>query len=696
MSTIAHELQEHHRYLFSEEQLVHLAQVNASYAKATELRQAAQDQQANAKHIEGSAQLLELLEGHPHFIDVDLSIPGIALMNGAIPLSTPGDSLAVVFRIRNGDGTTQCSLAGWDMKRIWEGQPAERVPYVAGGTTYALMDILSIPPGKSEISVFFAPIDGSTGSSQGLLTLNAPATGLLDFQLQDENGDDTPAMVRLISHYDQRERVPAGALDFSDQLEQGGAPPPAFYRTDARYPHFVGPYFQKYFHIIPGSFGMGLPPGEYDIVVYKGIEYAPVETQCTVRPGETTAITVQMERWTHMAEQGWFSGDDHVHASVMNDLDAKQIMTFTKATDTNVSNLLCMGDHRRTWFQQRGYGPAFRVQEGDYLLVPGQEGPRFALGHAVGLNLRELVRDTDHYMMNNRVAEKINRDGGLYGFAHINTPLFNVDRDMTMLMAQGLGDFGEILQFSYLGTELYYEYLDLGFPLTAMAGSDTPYGGCIGDVRAYAYTGKKTLDADEWFEAVGKGRTFVSNGPMIDLRVDGHRPGDMIEIDKPQTLKITARTWGMPQTSAPRSVEVIAHGKTIKEAINDDPAQGSVEIECKLDVEYGTWVALKVVGHDGSVAHTTPVYVVRKGFRFWNTERVPQLIANRRATLDEMQAQLERTQVAFSRNELSPIDHYGRNMVKGADELLESMAKVRQWYQKLETLYGSELKKRGE
>jgi len=604
--------------------------------------------------------------------------------------------LAVVFRIRNGNGPTLCSVTEWDMKRIWKNQPGERIPYDAGGTTYALMDILSLPPGKSAISVFFAPTDASAQVSQGLLSVEAPATGLLDFKLLDENGDDTPAMVRLISRYDRRERVPSGALDFSAQLEGGESPPPGVCRTDARHPYFVGPYFKKYFHIIPGSFGMGLPPGEYDIVVYKGIEYAPFETQCTVRPGETTAITVQMERWTHMAEQGWFSGDGHVHASVMSDLDAKQIMTFTKATDTNVSNLLCMGDHRRTWFQQRGYGPAFRVQEGNYLLVPGQEGPRYVLGHAVGLNLKSLVRDTDHYMMNNRVAEKINRDGGLYGFAHINFPLFNVDRDMTLLMAQGLGDFGEILQFSHLGTDLYYEYLNLGFPLTAMAGSDMPYGGCIGDVRVYAYLGKKTLDADEWFEAVGKGRTFVSNGPMIDLRVDGHRPGDTIEIDKSKTLKITAQTWGMPQTSAPRSVTVIALGETVKEVINDDPSQGRVEIDCELDVEYGTWIAVKVVGHDGSAAHTTPVYVTREGFRFWNMERVPELISNRYATLDAMQEQLVQNRDSLARGEMAPLNHFDRGIAEGADELIESIEKVRRWYQELETLYGNELKQRGE
>ena len=126
-STIAHELQEHHRYLFNEEQLVLLDQANATFEEAA----ASQGSQANEKHSEGSALLLELLEGHPNFIDVDLSTPGVALMDGAQVLSTPGDSVGVVFRIRNGSGITQCSVAEWDMKRIWENQPGERIPNIA-------------------------------------------------------------------------------------------------------------------------------------------------------------------------------------------------------------------------------------------------------------------------------------------------------------------------------------------------------------------------------------------------------------------------------------------------------------------------------------------------------------------------------------------------------------------------------------
>ena len=65
--------------------------------------------------------------------------------------------------------------------------------------------------------------------------------------------------------------------------------------------------------------------------------------------------------------------------------------------------------------------------------------------------------------------------------------------------------------------------LNLGFKLTASAGSDTPYSGTVDEERVYAFVGEQQFTADTWFEAMGNGRTFVSNGPMIEFSVESNR-----------------------------------------------------------------------------------------------------------------------------------------------------------------------------
>ena len=44
--------------------------------------------------------------------------------------------------------------------------------------------------------------------------------------------------------------------------------------------------------------------------------------------------------------------------------------------------------------------------------------------------------------------------------------------------------------------------------------------GTIGEVRAYAFLGRKAFSADTWFAGFGRGRTFTTSGPMLELRVD--------------------------------------------------------------------------------------------------------------------------------------------------------------------------------
>lgn len=47
----------------------------------------------------------------------------------------------------------------------------------------------------------------------------------------------------------------------------------------------------------------------------------------------------------------------------------------------------------------------------------------------------------------------------------------------------------------------------------------------------YAYA-PEAGDGAAWFEAVGRGRTFVTNGPMLELEVGGAMPGDELRVEK--------------------------------------------------------------------------------------------------------------------------------------------------------------------
>jgi len=48
----------------------------------------------------------------------------------------------------------------------------------------------------------------------------------------------------------------------------------------------------------------------------------------------------------------------------------------------------------------------------------------------------------------------------------------------------------------------------------------------VGSVRTYAYSGE--LQVEPWIEAVRKGNTFFSTGPLLEFRVNGHIPGESL------------------------------------------------------------------------------------------------------------------------------------------------------------------------
>jgi len=441
---------------------------------------------------------------------------------------------------------------------------------------------------------------------------------------------------------------------------------------------------------MPGPFEMALPAGEWEIHVWRGLETVPVKTYLTINPNLWTRSVITSKRWIDMGAKGWFAGDDHVHARVMSSEDADLLMAWTRASDLAICNVLEMGDEVRTWYAQRGFGPEYRVQQGDHWLIPGQEDPRGVLGHAIGLNLTSKVRDLDRYLDQRHVAEEIHRQGGLYGHTHVGARALFVERQMALYTPFDLVDFNSVMQAA-LNTELMYHYLNLGYKMTASAGTDTPYGGTIGSVRVYAFAGVGDLKPDAWFDALKHGHTFVTTGPMIDFDVGGAMPGDELEITDDKPVKVSIVASGLVGKSAPKSVRLIRFGKVLKEVSATSPAAGTLTLEFEISPGDGCWLAAHVIGEDGSEAHSTPVYLKRAGFRWWDVEQVPELLKQQEIVLDDIEKVVaDSKRLAGSR----PMDYTLRSVVRGADTLLEQVARARTHYNGLAAVLEKELMSR--
>jgi hypothetical protein len=255
-------------------------------------------------------------------------------------------------------------------------------------------------------------------------------------------------------------------------------------------------------------------------------------------------------------------------------------------------------------------------------------------------------------------------------------------------------DFAEILQFNRLGTELYYDFLNLGCKLTASSGSDVPWGGTIGEVRAYAYLGKKPFSADAWFAAFGKGRTFTTSGPMLDLRVDDAFPGDALRLKSDRQIRVRARAWGDPTRMAPLKLEIVRHGEVIRSGESSNPQRPEVELDFRLPAGYGCWLAARAQAGDGTSAHTTPVYVIRDGLRFWKYDALDALFERRKANLAEIEQIVADARQADSQGKLEN-DRCRKQLALQGDLLLQRVALARKLYQNLQQVAEAERALRG-
>ena len=149
----------------------------------------------------------------------------------------------------------------------------------------------------------------------------------------------------------------------------------------------------------------------------------------------------------------------------------------------------------------------------------------------------------------------------------------------------------------------------------------------------YVYTGRG-FSADAWFASMKQGHTFVTNGPMLTLAVDGAIPGDELKTARSAIVRIRARAWAPASIGSPKSLEVVAHGEVIRSAQSHDPDKSELEIEFDIQVDTSQWIAARVEAQNGALAHTSPVYVVVEGESFRNKKELPRLVEKRLRLID--------------------------------------------------------------
>jgi hypothetical protein len=489
-----------------------------------------------------------------------------------------------------------------------------------------ILELAAAPTGRHDYEIAIK----SSGNVAATINLSVIVPRQLSFRVSIL--DSTTPTAAAIGLYSQTDRllVPNNALDFSSA---GYHYELAAYRNHSNAVYWPGGNRLARCFFVKGAFSVNLPSGSYQLIASKGPEYVTFDQNILVNETTGKEVKIDLQRWVDMKKLGWYSGDCHVHYARPNVEVNRSLMLWAEAEDVSVANILRMGDARETYFEQYAFGTPGRFAFEKRALVPGQEDPRTGvLGHTIQLNLKRPIRDAARYYLYSLIFDEARRQGGLAGYAHVNTGNFLVERDMTLNVPRGKVDFAEICEFGQVGVDLYYEFLNLGFKLTAAAGSDVPWGGTVGESRVYAYTGD-IFSVDRWFDALKRGRTFVTGGPMLDFSVDGHLPGDEINLDERKSVRVHAQARVGSDALPLGPLEIVVNGEVVRSA---GGSGRSAVLNYELPAKDSMWIAAR-----GPNCHTTPVYITFKGRRHWRATAVSALLEKRFRTLDDIERLLD-------------------------------------------------------
>lgn len=486
-----------------------------------------------------------------------------------------------------------------------------------GSTDLSLAAIGAVMPydGKSDQEIALCEI--SFKRPQKRLGMSEPQ-GTLKLEIrEDSRGNLTPARVGI---YGPAGRMPLPSDDaviirrFTDRVRQV-----PIKRNFEYWPEKGG-----YSFYVDGNYTAKLPAKTYRIVVVKGPEYRVVSHQFDVLPGRETKLSIDIPRWIDLPAAGWYSGDDHIHINRPRVADPS-ILTHMRAEDIHVANILQMGNLKRSYFSQYAFGQAGQHVGGDYALVSGQESPRTShRGHTIGLNNSHFFR-SDNYFVYRETADALHRDGGLFGYAHVMADALNASQGLAIDVPLGIVDFVEVLQHNKLGTEILYDFLNLGFKLTPTAGSDYPYlNNLPGSERTYVFVdGPFTPPA--WYAALRQGRTFVSNAPVLEFDVAGRSMGDEVEVKSGDSVEVSAAVSINPDFDKPALLELVLHGEVVASA-ESGFGESRLQLKYEFIATESCWLAVRAYGEKGALAHSAPIFLLVDGrSNFWKRSAVPQL-----------------------------------------------------------------------
>ena len=381
------------------------------------------------------------------------------------------------------------------------------------------------------------------------------------------------------------------------------------------------------------------------IEAFSGLETELARKTIDLTDKASVEITLPLIRFHSAATRGWRNGNTHLHLMSLSRDQADQYLKSISQADG--LELVFVSYLRRAKAERNYISNTYTKQQlqqlsGNSVIFDYGEEHRHnfgsggeGYGHVMFLNIKELIRPISigpgimgqgmDWPTLRQGIDKANRDGATTIWCHNAFGFEEVpDWIAGVLDAHNIFDGGS--RGSYEDT--FYRFMDIGLRVPFSTGTDW----FIYDFSRVYVEVDEPLTVERWLEGLEKGRTFITNGPLLKFSLGGYSPGDVIRLAQPQELNITSRAVGRCDF---QKIEVIYNGRIVQSAPSRSvDGHFKAWITAPLLISEPGWVALRInPGQKNELGaplfgHTSAIYIEIAGKTIFKPEAARKLITN--------------------------------------------------------------------
>lgn len=392
---------------------------------------------------------------------------------------------------------------------------------------------------------------------------------------------------------------------------------------------------RRHYFYAKGEYEIAVPAGRYRVEAVRGICHDVAADYTEVGSGLKHQLDLTVQPILDTKAAGWYSGNTHTHYHLAldeNPDDRLRMVPPAEDLDVSVISYLIRSDS--PYITNRypvGRLPQFS-RDGT-IMDMGEEARNnhtfggFGYGHVLFLNIPRAIEPVSTGLLSktgkapdyptlSTLCAEAKQLGGLTVWCHNGSGM-----EVPVAAALGLVDaynLGDGLAADY---ERYYRLLNCGLRISASTGTDW----WIYDHNRVFVKVDGAFNYDTWIAGLRAGRTYVSNGPLLDFTVDGKAPGSTVTAR--EKVRVTARALSRIPFDR---IEIVQDGHIVADQASI--AGREARLEREIDVEQGGWIAARISGGAKTYAgypvfaHTSPVYLRYEGTPHRRAEAVGSFI----------------------------------------------------------------------